>query len=843
MDVILGASGFVGFHIYQNIPNAIFINSSNIKSIHGGNFNNVYCCCLPAVKWYSNAYPDEDKLTIENIKTHIDKIESCKLFTLISTIDVHNHNFPVTQEEDENDIFNVSDDAYGRHRYEFEQWIKSRFNNAFIIRLPALFGIGLKKNVLYDLLNHNCLNRINLYDMYQWYDLRWLYSDIVYMHSHNIHKLNAYPESIKNIDIVCKFFPHLFPLLPVMNEDMRINNKKYNHKSKYQFVIRSKEQILHAMGIYISVSRVDTSLLAISSLHWTVENDEYALRILSKYGISNIELAPWQYLPYYESENIVLEEAKRLFLSLKNRGFNIVSLQAIFTGVNGTIVENKSAINSRLELVSKISEILKSKIIVFGAPILRSCGTVQDMIDILNTYNGNTLLCVENVSKQYGCSIGTTISELTSMINMCKNKNVALVLDLGNHYMEKHDINEEIQLQNIKHIHLSMPNLRDIDSLVINQYDKEIISKNSDMFITMEVKNTVLSLANNIYEFLKWVAVLQNIDTKVLVIGAGWYGCHIASLLIKNNFSIAMIDKNDTIGEGSSSHNQNRLHLGYHYPRSYKTRTECKQGYTNMIERYENILSHCKSFYIISKHSLIDFNTYCAIFKHDNYDLRFVDVSDIYPIKINTSMIDGKVIMVDEMYINHNKMKSHFNNLLSSHIIKMSDFQENIKYQYRYVIDCTYGQLIDDYECKKEHCISFVYKLLDPHILPFSITVMDGPFFSIHPYDTKNRLYTLTHVHHGVIKYLSDFDKDEILVHILEDVKKYIFNFDECFEYYGFFVAYKAKKLNDFSADRSIIYKQNHNLHSFVGGKITGIFEAENIVNDIIISQKTVKDH
>lgn len=48
---------------------------------------------------------------------------------------------------------------------------------------------------------------------------------------------------------------------------------------------------------------------------------------------------------------------------------------------------------------------------------------------------------------------------------------------------------------------------------------------------------------------------------KIAIIGAGWIGCHLAHKL-KNNHKITIYDKED-IFSGSSSNNQNRLHLGF----------------------------------------------------------------------------------------------------------------------------------------------------------------------------------------------------------------------------------------------------------------------------------------
>lgn len=35
--------------------------------------------------------------------------------------------------------------AYGRNRLQLERWVREDYPNALIVRLPALYGIGLKR--------------------------------------------------------------------------------------------------------------------------------------------------------------------------------------------------------------------------------------------------------------------------------------------------------------------------------------------------------------------------------------------------------------------------------------------------------------------------------------------------------------------------------------------------------------------------------------------------------------------------------------------------------------------------------------------------------------------------
>ena len=63
-------------------------------------------------------------------------------FVLLSTVDV----FRDPVEVDEASPVDLAGlHAYGRHRYQVEEWVKAHFDNTVVVRLPGLFGDGLRK--------------------------------------------------------------------------------------------------------------------------------------------------------------------------------------------------------------------------------------------------------------------------------------------------------------------------------------------------------------------------------------------------------------------------------------------------------------------------------------------------------------------------------------------------------------------------------------------------------------------------------------------------------------------------------------------------------------------------
>ena len=78
---------------------------------------------------------------------------------------------------------------------------------ARIARLPALFGRGLKKNVIFDLLNDNQVDKINLAASFQWYPVDRLWDDIEVVRVRDLSLVNLFTEPLGTQRIVDGYFP------------------------------------------------------------------------------------------------------------------------------------------------------------------------------------------------------------------------------------------------------------------------------------------------------------------------------------------------------------------------------------------------------------------------------------------------------------------------------------------------------------------------------------------------------------------------------------------------------------------------------------------------------------
>lgn len=149
MNALVGYTGFVGSNIYESGRFDAVYNSKNVQEAYGTQPDLLVYAGLRAEKYLANKDPEKDMELILQAEDNIAKIDPKKL-VLISTIDV----FKVPKDVDENsEIDTVDLHAYGLNRYRLEQWVREKYPDALIVRLPGLFGKNLKKNFIYDYIN------------------------------------------------------------------------------------------------------------------------------------------------------------------------------------------------------------------------------------------------------------------------------------------------------------------------------------------------------------------------------------------------------------------------------------------------------------------------------------------------------------------------------------------------------------------------------------------------------------------------------------------------------------------------------------------------------------------
>lgn len=148
-DALIGHSGFVGQTLLRHRGFSALFNSSNIADSAGQSFDLVVCAAAPGSMFEANRFPERDALGIDALCESLGKIRA-RHFVLVSTIAVLAQ-FD-GQADESTDVFQTTL-AYGSNRRRLEVFCAQHFETCLILRLPALFGSGLKKNFLFDLMN------------------------------------------------------------------------------------------------------------------------------------------------------------------------------------------------------------------------------------------------------------------------------------------------------------------------------------------------------------------------------------------------------------------------------------------------------------------------------------------------------------------------------------------------------------------------------------------------------------------------------------------------------------------------------------------------------------------
>ncbi|GIC77253.1 NAD(P)-dependent oxidoreductase [Moritella sp. F3] len=246
-NALIGYSGFVGSTLLKQCHFKSVYRSTNISEIENKTFDTVICAGAPAVKWLANQNPEADNLSIKSLISHLSTIK-CNNFILISTVDVFND----SSEAVESTPIDISDlHPYGLHRYQLEEFVKGHFPNHLIIRLPALVGPGLKKNIIYDFLNNNHLDSIDNRGIFQFYPMVNLWADIQVALDNNISLMHLTSEPISVREIAQQCFNIDFGN-ELANEPAKYDFRTefahlYNSNNAYQY---SKKETLLAIRSY-----------------------------------------------------------------------------------------------------------------------------------------------------------------------------------------------------------------------------------------------------------------------------------------------------------------------------------------------------------------------------------------------------------------------------------------------------------------------------------------------------------------------------------------------------------------------------------------------------------------
>lgn len=241
-----------------------------------------------------------------------------------------------------------------------------------------------------------------------------------------------------------------------------------------------------------------------------------------------------------------------------------------------------------------------------------------------------------------------------------------------------------------------------------------------------------------------------------IIIGAGLYGLYAALFCAKNGEKVLVVEHDPESFSRASYINQARVHMGYHYPRSFTTAKKSADYYHRFLEDYHFCINaDFDKIYAVSK----NFSwTNAAQFK------KFCESTDIMCKPLNVEdyfkeeFCEGAYLSQECSY-DAQVLKKHFLDELlqypnaeiryETHIAKAekqggqyyltNNYEE--KYATKFVLNTTYAainqvlQVFDEepLKIKYELCEVILCKVSD-NLKNVGITMMDGPFFSLMPF-------------------------------------------------------------------------------------------------------------
>lgn len=222
---------------------------------------------------------------------------------------------------------------------------------------------------------------------------------------------------------------------------------------------------------------------------------------------------------------------------------------------------------------------------------------------------------------------------------------------------------------------------------------------------------------------------------KIRVLGGGWYGCHTANHFLKAGHDVTLFEVADRLFAGASGGNPARLHIGPHYPRSSLTRAACRDHHAEFMRVYGFLTKAVPiNLYAIAAHaSMVDFGTYVQVLKNE------IELIQVRPDEYGLANCEG-AILCGERHIVIDLARDFFHAAMGEYCEFDRAPGEVDSKDWDWTIDCTFcandGENIDRFE----PCVTGL--LSGP--TDKAVTIMDGPFGSIYPWNEDDGLCSLT---------------------------------------------------------------------------------------------------
>lgn len=258
-----------------------------------------------------------------------------------------------------------------------------------------------------------------------------------------------------------------------------------------------------------------------------------------------------------------------------------------------------------------------------------------------------------------------------------------------------------------------------------------------------------------------------------IIIGAGLYGLYSAELIIKadggglSSKRVLVLERDAAPFMRATYINQARVHMGYHYPRSYSTAIKSRNYFERFVEDYGFcIKDDFKKIYATSSKfswtNAKEFQKFCSntniicsevnpleYFNSGMCDGVFETKEYTYDAKILLEYLYNKIISYKNVEIKYN---SYIDTIVQDNDKYIITLRDGSKYTTDFLLNTSYASInqiitklgFQPLKIKYELC-EIILCNTDDTLKDVGITVMDGPFFSIMPFG-RTGLHSLTSV-------------------------------------------------------------------------------------------------
>jgi len=259
----------------------------------------------------------------------------------------------------------------------------------------------------------------------------------------------------------------------------------------------------------------------------------------------------------------------------------------------------------------------------------------------------------------------------------------------------------------------------------------------------------------------------------ILIVGAGIFGTTIAAELAERGHNITLVEKGAQMMDGASRVNHNRVHFGYHYPRSLETAQQCLESIPSFLMHYgDAVVSGFPNYYAIARDgSFVSPQQYVDFCKAAK-----IDFWEEYP--------SGNLLRKDKLAACFRVREPIFDTLKLRELVKQRLVDAGVKvlvytsptrakkmdeggytvmlneqrYTFDKVINASYSGLnevnrvfnIRPLELRFESAVVPVFNF---EHAPVGLTVMDGPYCTIMPRGNNRNEFLLWHVDGSVLSH------------------------------------------------------------------------------------------